>query len=119
MADWPSTLPQQAYTDEGPTAQGQSNVIRTPMNTGPAKIRRRFTAIAEDVTLQLEISEAELAVLEDFIKNILGETLPFNWKNPYKDAPAVFRFKEGWASVKKKWYADDLWTVSMELEMLP
>jgi hypothetical protein len=118
-ANWPSNLPQQVYTEDGPTYQGQSNVIRTDMTTGPAKVRRRFTAISADVTAQLELSKSELAILQDFVQNTLGEVDPFNWTNPYNGTPASFRFKEGWSSVKLKRFANDLWTVSMELEMLP
>lgn len=119
MADWPSTLPQQVYTDSGPSYSGQSNVIRTDMTTGPAKMRRRFTAISADVTVQLELSEAEIAILENFVKGTLGEVSTFNWTNPYNGNPAVYRFKEGWSSVKLKWFGNDLWTVSMDLELMP
>lgn len=119
MANWPSNLPQQAYTDSGPSYAGQSNVIRTDMNTGPAKMRRRFTAISADVTVQLEMSEAEIAILENFVKNTLGEVGQFNWVNVYNGSAAVYRFKEGWSSVKLKWFGNDIWTVSMDLEQMP
>jgi hypothetical protein len=89
------------------------------MTTGPAKVRRRFTAQSADVTVQLELNEAEVAILEDFVKDTLGEVGQFNWVNVYNGQPAVYRFKEGWSSVKLKYYGGDLWTVSMDLEQLP
>jgi hypothetical protein len=82
-------------------------------------MRRRFTAQSADVTVQLELSEAEIAILEDFVKNTLGEIGKFNWTNVYNGQPAIYRFKDGWASVKLKWFGDDVWTVSMDLEQMP
>lgn len=119
MADWPTTLPQQIFTEDGPTYGAQSNVIRTDMTTGPAKMRRRFTAQVADVSVQLELSEAEIAILEEFVKETLGETGQFNWVNVYNGQPATYRFKEGWSSVKLKYFGGDVWTVTMDLEQMP
>ena len=120
MADWPSSLPQDVYVpDDGPTYNQQSNVLRTDMTTGPAKMRRRFTAVPADVTVQIMLSEEEIATLESFVKETLGETGQFNWKKFHTGTAAVYRFKEGWKSVKLKYSGGDLWTVSMDLELMP
>lgn len=120
MADWPSTLTQEVFADENPpTYNAQSNVVRTDMTTGPAKMRRRFTAVPADVTAQVMMTEAEIAILENFVKVTLGEVSQFNWINFHTRQPASYRFKNGWNSVKLTWVGDDIWSVAMELEQMP
>jgi hypothetical protein len=120
LYDWPAELPQDAYTDSGPTIAPDSNVIRTAMTTGPAKVRRRFTATTSQIAITLEMSEADTAILEDFVINKLNEVDQFNWKKFDTDGePAVYRFPDGWSSVKKQWYGEDVWTVTMALELMP
>lgn len=119
LYDWPEELPQDAYTDAGPTLAPDSNVIRTSMTTGPAKVRRRFTATTSQITVTLEMSEAETAILEDFVVNKLNEVDQFNWKKFNTGEPAVYRFPNGWSSVKQQWYGEDVWTVTMDLELMP
>jgi hypothetical protein len=116
---WPSGLPQEVYTDSGPTYDSQDNTIRSSVTSGPAKMRRRFTAVPADVTVGLQLSEAEIAILETFVKTTLGEVLPFDWVNFHTGATVSYLFKAGWSSVKLTWYVGDIWTVSMALEQLP
>jgi hypothetical protein len=75
--------------------------------------------VPADVTVGLEMSETEIAVLENFVKNQLGETAQFNWITFHTGAPCRYRFKAGWSSVKLKYFGGDLWTVSLELELMP
>ena len=44
MADWPSDLPQYFEADSYSYEPG-GGIIRTDMETGPPKVRRRFTAV--------------------------------------------------------------------------
>lgn len=119
LYDWPEELPQEAFTESGPTYNSTDNTIRSSVTTGPAKLRRRFTAVPADVTATMEMCETEVAILEDFVKNTLGEVNPFNWIKFHTGEPARYRFKAGWSSVKLTWYAGDVWTVSLDMEMLP
>ena len=119
LYDWPEELPQEVYTDSGPDYAAQDNTIRTANTTGPAKLRKRFSAITADVTVGLEMSESEIAVLEDFVKNKLGETAQFNWIKFHTGEACRYRFKAGWSSVKLKYFGGDVWTVSMDLELMP
>jgi hypothetical protein len=116
---WPTGLPQEVYTDQGPTYTAQDNTVRSSVTSGPAKLRRRFTAVPSDVTVSLQLSEDEIAILETFVKDTLGEVLPFDWVKFHTGEAAPYRFKAGWSSVKLTWYVGDVWNVSMELECLP
>lgn len=119
LYDWPEGLPQEVFGDNGPTYAPQDNLIRTSVTTGPIKRRRRFTAVPSDVTATVEMSEIQIAILEDFVLNKLNEVDQFNWVKFHTGEPAVYQFKDGWASVTLTWYAGDVWTVTMALELMP
>ncbi len=130
LPTWPDNLPQFPFGgDDPPQHDPQSNVIRTSMSTGPAKMRRRSTARVENVTIgPFSINQSQLDALETFVLDELGEAKPFLWYSfrhkPEDRIPAVYRFMNGWSSVKPKrkgydnmnvyWY-----DVTLELEKLP
>lgn len=120
MDSWPADLPQDWYlADNGPDYKPVDNTIRSSVTAGPAKLRRRFTAAPENLVLIGQLSEDECNVLEDFVKFTLEETLPFGWKHFRRNCPAKYRFVAGWSSVETKHFGGDIWTVTMQLEMLP
>lgn len=93
--------------------------IRTQMDAGPAKVRRRYTAGPADVTLRLLCDRAQVQTLDDFVAITLSTTLPFTWRDWRKPAGAenvaVYRFK------RHPTYEDAgpaLWYASLELELL-
>ena len=120
MDSWPENLPQDWYlADNGPDYKPADSTIRSSVTAGPAKLRRRWTAAPETVTLTGHLDEAELKILRDFVKITLKEALPFGWKDFRTGDAANYRFFAGWSSVGTKHYGDCIWTVSLQLEMLP
>lgn len=127
---WPVELPQFPFTPETPPEyKPQSNVKRTDMQTGPAKVRRKATGRVEDLTIgPIDLNQAQLDRLEDFVTNDLGEAKPFLWFNFRRKSrdkvEALYRFPQGWASVTTKYKGIDNFSVewhevSIQLEMLP
>lgn len=112
---WPASLPQDPYQD-GPSIEPASNALRTQMDAGPAKMRRRYTAVPETVKFNLILSESEWATLDTFVRITIQDVLPFDWKDFTTGAAATYRFTK---RPTRTWYGDDLWTVSFELEKLP
>ncbi len=79
MAVWPSSLPQ-LPRQSGYTERMAENVIRQPMDVGPAKIRRRSTAAPKPKTMVISLTAAQADTLESFYDNdTLGGALPFSW----------------------------------------
>lgn len=62
MPAYPSTLPNP--TRQGYGLEPQSGVVRTDMEAGPARVRRRFTRTPTQITLRWVFTEAEFAVFE-------------------------------------------------------
>ena len=116
---WPEDLPQDWYNDSGPQYAPVDNTIRSQVTAGPAKLRRRFTAQTEDVTLSNELTEVQLGRLKCFVKDALGEVGRFAWKDFRTNQYAEYRFKAGWSSVKTQHLGGDFWTVNLDLELMP
>ena len=92
---WPSTLPQRLLATL--TRKRQPGKVRSPMDTGPAKQRARFTAVTEMFDGAAEImTGAQLATFKTFYNTTLGHgALSFTWVDPITDAAATLRFGEG------------------------
>ena len=114
---WPGTLPQDPFAEDGAVYKPAANAVRTQMDAGAPKMRRRYTAVYEDLSFTLVLSKADLATLMTFITQTLQDVLPFDWIDFRTGAAAVYRFKQ---RPHVTYYAGngDYWTVAIDLELL-
>lgn len=121
MVTWPAALPQVA-----PIAGYQETLpdtsLRTQMDAGPARMRRRFTAAVRPITINFILSDEQLETFHDFyVTTLAGGSLPFDWVHPRHaaDLPqAFFQFR----IVRPPTYSAidrDIWQVPIEFEILP
>ena len=111
---WPEYLPS-GLLAEGFSKQPQSNVIRTAMDAGPKKARRRYTARTVKYSCKQVFDEAELMVFEQFYHNVLADgVLRFNFKEPVNGELGEFRFTADYVTAA----VEDHFEVSMQLERL-
>ena len=83
MILWPHVLPQQLLV-EGYGEQLSNQLIRTEMDAGPAKVRRRFTAAPRPVSGSIIVSPAQLVFFRAWYYNVLlGGSLRFGWTDPF------------------------------------
>ncbi len=116
MADifWPEELPS-TFLMEGLSAKTNSLVIRTQMDAGPKKARRRYTASTKTFTGQMLLDSEQRFILERFYKTHLADgVLRFNFKNPYTLATEEFRFTEDYTETAQ----DGYFRVQLSLERL-
>ena len=116
-AVWPLGLPQAPDTD-GFTETPPNNLLRTQMDVGPAKVRRRFTAGVRGFSMQMVLTRTEVDTLESFFyQTLVGGSLVFDWVNPRTETATTFRF------TAPPTYSPDedgqSVVVSMQLEELP
>lgn len=79
MPAWPSTLPQLPLV-AGYSEQVQSQVLRSTMDAGPAKSRRRFTAASRTIPVRYLLTEEQTHFFEDWFEiDLAGGSLPFDW----------------------------------------
>ena len=115
MTTWPGTLPDYVLRD-GYDESAQDGNIRTPMEQGPAKVRRRFTAIVRNVNAVVSLTTAQTVILDSFYDTDLAfGSLPFTWVHPRTQATVSFRF------VKRHTFKPDgsQWLAALQLEILP
>lgn len=116
VAQWPSelpSLPQRAgwgYTDG-------ENVIRTDMDAGPPKRRRRSTDAVDSQAVALNLTTAQRDVLHSWYKLVLLDgSLEFSWTSPLTGLPVTMAFTSTitWACL-----GANAWSASFELVILP
>ena len=116
MAVWPSSLPQIAIGDEFEES-ADSNVIRSEVDVGPAKLRQRYTAEIKRYRFPLILTTTQVGTLETFFTATIGYgTLPFDWLNQRTRATVSLLL------VNRPAYrelAGDLWRTSLDLELRP
>ncbi|GAB5390196.1 MAG: hypothetical protein Alpg2KO_31640 [Alphaproteobacteria bacterium] len=93
--------------------------IRTEMETGPAKLRRRFTAAPEPLTVRFRLNWPQLALLKAWHDETLsGGVLAFVWAHPRTGEPAQFRFTAPPGNPRAV-ARGRFWEVELQLEKLP
>lgn len=112
---WPETLPQallmDSYEESAPDVLIKSNV-----ETGPAKVRRRVTAAIRPIKGHQIMNDEQLGIFKVFFNSTLyGGAMRFTWTDPTGDDPVEMRFVDApsWAS------QDGYYRVEMNLEILP
>jgi len=116
MATWPATLPALLQIS-GLSETPPNNVIRTKMEIGPAKMRRRSTSGPRPISGEQILTTAQVATLDTFyVGTLIDGTTAFDWTHPRTGAAVEMRF------VSPPTYAPaggDYWRVMLKLEILP
>lgn len=115
---WPATLPSLDVIGQLSLAEAD-NVIRSSVDVGPAKLRRRTTVAPRPLTMaHPAMTSAQAATFRAFYRDTLsGGALAFMMADPTPGASgdATFRFR---APPTLRPVATDLWSVSCQLEVL-
>jgi len=113
---WPSSLPQR------PSPQGFSEtpgrpIVRTEMDAGPPKMRRRHTAGVRRYSMSFDVTKIQVATFDTFyVTTTAYGSLAFDMINPRTDATEEFRFAD------EPEYANlggDHWVVTIQVEQVP
>jgi len=116
MATWPVQLPAKPLM-EGNQETLPDLVIRTQMTTGPAKVRRRFTAGVRPGHYEHYMTKTQLDYFIAFFEQTCeGGALPFDYTHPVFATVESFRFvgQPAWTMVSKTHYR-----VAFDFEVMP
>lgn len=93
MPTWPLTLQQKINEDSFGIKKGET-VVRSDMDTGPKKSRRRFTRAIDVLSLSIDLkTEDEYDDLEFFYNTTVnGGVTPFDFVHPITQVTGSFRF---------------------------
>ena len=93
MATWPGTLP--SPISDGYQEIMASNAIRTKMDVGLAKVRKRSTAAPVQFQLAYNMTAAQVTTLETFWETTINSGVDqFTMANPRTTANETFRMTE-------------------------
>ena len=115
MELWPASLPQtfeqQSYSEKLPNL-----TIRTSMDTGPAKVRKRFTAAPYPMSGTMRMTRDQTVTLDTFyIETLNGGADPFTFIHPRKGTTLTCRF----TTPPDISALDHDFSVSLSFEVLP
>ncbi len=117
-AVWPGGLPQLVAVD-GYRESPPDNLIRTPMDEGPDHIRRARTSNSRAIQVQLDLTMAQIEILDDFYVSTLSDgSLPFDWVRPRQQTAATLRFVIQ-PTYTPQGGSDQWWRAAMVLEIMP
>lgn len=92
MANWPTSLP--AFRLPLSTNR-QDGTLRTSMDAGPEKVRRRFSATSKFYSISIQMEGADLSTLEEFYETTLqGGSVTFDMEDPVSGVEKEFRFAQ-------------------------
>lgn len=115
MPVWPTTLPQSPLQDSYRETVAD-NTVRTAMEQGPAKLRRRATSAVSKLSIGFILNPAQMAVLESFYASGLsGGVLPFTFPHPRTGTGTSCRFTTPPSASNIGGY----YKVALEMEVLP
>lgn len=115
MATWPATLPAPALSSlkESPPR----NLIRSEMDKGPAKVRRRTTANVRPLSFNLKLTSAEVTTLDTFfVTTVNSGADEFDYTHPRTGDAVTARF------VEEPQYSENegvMYNCAISLEILP
>lgn len=116
---WPGSLPQ--VPQKGYTEDKGFILIKTPMDAGPAKIRKRGKR-PDMLNVSFIMTSAEVGYLQNFVENTLLGTARFNFPHPRLTGTTseVRLVPQGEGILYNMSYlAPNYYTVTMQLEVLP
>lgn len=120
MSSWPASLPKIRLPVEHTRQDG---TLRTDMEAGPQKVRRRFSAVAQDYRFSLRMTGTQYDTLLDFFEDTLGGgSLRFDMDDPRTGSSEEFRFTAspgGQVVVGNSDPDKRIWDINIELERLP
>ncbi len=90
---FPTTLPQYVL-ESGYSETLEPQTVESQMDTGPAKVRRRFTKSIQKFSVQMLLTPAQTDTFLAFWQTTcLGGSIPFDWVHPRTRTALTMRFR--------------------------
>lgn len=113
---WPGDLPARPLI-AGFEETFPDIALRTQMDAGAAKVRRRYTAAVRPLTVTYILTDAQVTSLDGFyLSTAAAGALPFDWTHPRTLDVVSVRFTQPPRITAR---GAGLWDVSIGLEVLP
>lgn len=102
MPAWPSDLPQYV-NEQGYSERLPDLTVEFPVDTGPPKVRRRFTTHWRQIAATMWMTRAQVETFRTFyLTTLKGGVDTFTWVNPITQAAGTFKFRGGAPQISDK-----------------
>jgi hypothetical protein len=120
IPSWPTANSFPQVPQKGFTESVGLNIIRSPTDSGPAKMRRRGT-VPNTMDLSFILTTAQTTTLETFIKDTLLGVKRFSFPHPRTAATVEARIIPSGDGefFKLQYLAPGYWNTSLKFEILP
>lgn len=120
IPQYPLSLPQTALVT-GYDENYPNMLLRSPMDTGPSKVRRKATNKPFTMTVPLIMSTAQKQLFEDFVTNTLeGGALRFGFTHPTKNTQIECRIiPADDSNLYSMTSIEGYWNITLNLEVMP
>lgn len=119
MPSWPGTLPDFVLTQGYQEGFATGGLLRTEMETGPAKRRNRFTASPRNLDVTLTLTSAQVDAFDSFYEtDLAGGAASFDYTHPRTGAAITAAFRKEPQPVTPHSTSGN-YLLRMELEILP
>lgn len=115
---WPITLPQNPDTNY--SESGGMNILRSPMDAGPAKQRKRGNK-PQTMSVSFLMSTSQVTIFESFVKTTLNGTARFGFTSPKTGSVVEVRIvpSSDGALYNIAYVSPVRWSVQFQMEILP
>lgn len=115
---WPASLPQ--VPQRGFTESVGVNILRTPTDQGPAKMRRRSLR-PSTMGVSFLMTTAQVQTLTNFCLNSIQGTARFDFRHPRTQQLVEVRIvpAQDGELFKSSYAAPGYWTITLNFEILP
>lgn len=116
-ATWPTGLPE-FVLEQGYQENLEDQTIESTVESGLAKIRRRYTAPVRRFQVVVQMDTEQASLFEAFFLDTLqGGSLPFDWRHPRTGAATRFRFRKPVPSISV--IGGEYVRIQMAIEAIP
>ena len=118
MATWPGSLPTD-FLEQGFSETAPDNVIKSDMDVGPPKTRRRTSAAVRPIKGVIKMTTAQVATHDTFFTDTTFDGAEaFDWTDPRTGASVSFLYTPG-APPSYQPDGGDYWLVTINLLTMP
>ena len=120
VAAWPTGIPD-TFESSGFAYDSDSGVIRSDMDSGPAKVRRRFTSTPKNMKGTIIMTRAQFQLWEIWFEDVIYHgSLSFTMTDPVNTGTMTVRLVTGSSSKPYSWTANGLdVSLTITVEKLP
>jgi len=112
---WPASLPQ-SFLVNSFVQKAPNNIVRSAVDSGPAKTRRRFTATTIPISGSMIMTKAQFLTFKTFFRDtIFDGALEFDMTDDVDGGIMTVKFNEPYEAS----FLGTVWEVSLSLDKQP